>query len=231
MPQFELRTVEPDRAQRYVREGFWDDGSLGEVLAHGLRDAAKEPFTVRSQVRPWRGTLADVDDLARRVAAGLRARGIGPGDPVAFQLPNWVEAAATFYAVCHLGATVVPIVHFYGPKEVSYILRRTNVKAFVTADRFGHLDYLANLDALLADLPDLEFVAVVGDAAGPHLPFAALVADDPVDASAPVDPTMPALVAYTSGTTADPKGVVHSHRTIGAEVRQLSGMQAERPRP
>jgi acyl-CoA synthetase (AMP-forming)/AMP-acid ligase II len=171
--------------------------------------------------------LAEVDALARRVAGGLRERGIGPGDPVAFQLPNWVEAAATFYAVCHLGATVVPIVHFYGPKEVSYILRRTNVKAFVTADRFGHLDYLANLDALLPDLTDLELVAVVGDDAGTHLRFDDLANAQPVDRPAHVDPTTAALVAYTSGTTADPKGVVHSHRTIGAEIRQLGAMQAD----
>ena len=65
----------------------------------------------------------------------MRARGVKPGDPIAFQLPNWLEAAATFYAVAYLGAVVVPIVHFYGPKEVSYILRTTRVKALVTADR------------------------------------------------------------------------------------------------
>ena len=85
-------------ARRYVAEGFWDDASLGAVLSAGLHDAAAQPFTVRSDRRPYRGTLGDVDALARRVATGLRARGIGPGDPVAFQLPNWMEAAATFYA-------------------------------------------------------------------------------------------------------------------------------------
>jgi acyl-CoA synthetase (AMP-forming)/AMP-acid ligase II len=231
MSDWKLRDVPAEEAQRYVRDGFWDDASLGELLAAGLRDARDEPFVVTSTVRPWRGTLAQVDELSRRVAAGLRARGIGPGDAVAFQLPNWVEAAATFYAVCRLGATVVPIVHFYGPKEVSYILRRTNVKAFVTADRFGHLDYLANLDSLLPDLPELELVAVVGDDAGPHLRFDRLSANEPIDGPVPVDPTSPALVAYTSGTTADPKGVVHSHRTIGAEIRQLGAMQGDGGRP
>jgi acyl-CoA synthetase len=225
MPDWELRDVEPERTRRYVREGWWDDDSLGTVLAAGLAAAAAETFSVRSDRRPWRGTLGDVDALARRVAGGLRARGIGPGDAVAFQLPNWVEAAATFYAVCYLGATVVPIVHFYGAKEVAYILRKTNVKALVTADRFGHLDYLANLGAMQADLPDLELVTVVGDDAGGHLPFDDLATATPVDGPTRVDPTAPALIAYTSGTTADPKGVVHSHRTIGAEIRQLGSMQ------
>src|SRR4051794_35153756 len=148
----------------------------------------------------------------------MRARGVRPGDAIAFQLPNWLEAAATFYAVAYLGAVVVPIVHFYGPKEVAYILSRTRVKALVTADRFGAQDFLANLDTMRTDLPDLEWVAVVGDDVGPDtFPFAELVGDESLDAVTMVDPGSPALVAYTSGTTSDPKGVVHAHRTIGAE--------------
>jgi acyl-CoA synthetase (AMP-forming)/AMP-acid ligase II len=226
---FTLRTVDPELTRRYVADGFWDDRSLGAVLSEGLHDAADHAFTVRSERNPYRGTLGEVDALARRVATGLRARGIGPGDPVAFQLPNWVEAAATFYAAAYLGAIVVPIVHFYGPKEVSYILRRTRVKALVTADAFGHIDFVANLETMRPDLPDLEWAAVVGADAGPNLPFADLVADDPIAGPVAVDPTAPALIAYTSGTTSDPKGVMHSHRTIGAEIRQLGAIQPAGP--
>src|SRR5262245_31948761 len=222
---FALHATDAERRGEYVRAGFWNDQSLGALLADGLQEAAGEPFSVRSDRLPYRGTLGDVDALARRIAAGLRARGSGPGDAVAFQLPNWLEAAATFYAAAYLGAVVVPIVHFYGPKEVLYILRRTRVKALVTADNFGHLDYLAGLDAMRPDLPDLECVAVVGDH-GPYLPFDALTAEQPIAAPADVDPDAPALIAYTSGTTADPKGVMHSHRSIGAEIRQLGGVQA-----
>ena len=228
---FTPRETEPEHAARYLAEGFWTDESLGALLADGLRDAARQPFTVRSERNPFRGTLGDVDALARRVASGLKARGIESGDPVAFQLPNWLEAAATFYAVTYLGAVVVPIVHFYGPKEVGYILRKTRVKALVTADHFGHQNFLDNLAGLRAGLPDLEWVAVVGERTNGDLAFADLVADDPIAAPALVDVCAPALVAYTSGTTSDPKGVVHSHRSINAEIVQLSGMQANRDGP
>jgi acyl-CoA synthetase len=125
-------------------------------------------------------------------------------------------------------------VHFYGPKEVGFILRQSGARVLVTADRFGHLDFLANLDNLRPDLPDLELVAVVTDDADlPRdlLPFMALAGDDAIAAPARVDPSAPALVAYTSGTTADPKGVVHAHRTIGFEIRQLGAMQAPRGGP
>jgi acyl-CoA synthetase (AMP-forming)/AMP-acid ligase II len=228
--EFTPRVVDNEHTRRYLAEGFWRDQSLGELLAAGLHDAREHPFTVRSDRFPYRGTLGEVDAMARRLAVGLRARGIGPGDPVAFQLPNWVEAAVTFYAVTYLGAVIVPIVHFYGPKEVGYILRKTRVKALITADRFGHQDFLANLAGMRGDLPDLEWVAVVGDTTN-DLAFDDLLADEPLQAPAPVDARTPALVAYTSGTTADPKGVVHSHQTINAEIVQLSGMQDNRGGP
>ena len=228
--RFELRRIDADLAQRYVQEGFWDDQALGAVLSEGLHDAAAEAFTVRSDRNPYRGTLGEVDALGAPGRDRAAARGVKAGDAVAFQLPNWVEAAATFYAIAYLGAIVVPIVHFYGPKEVAYILQRTRVKALVTADHFGHLDFVANLDAMRAELPDLEWAAVVGDPGpSPNLPFADLVADDPIAAPAAVDPDRPALIAYTSGTTSDPKGVMHSHRTIGAEIRQLGAIQPAGP--
>jgi acyl-CoA synthetase len=230
--ELDLRGVADDRARRYVADGSWTDDTLGTILAAGLTDAPDTTLAVYSQTRPWRGTFADGFELARRVAGGLRAAGVGPGDPVAFQLPNWMEAAATFWAVALLGAVPVPIVHFYGPKEVGFILEQSSARVLVTADRFGHLDFLANLEALRPTLAALEHVYVVGgDAPSPAQPFSVLTAADPVEGPVPTDPAAPALIAYTSGTTADPKGVVHSHRTIGFEIRQLAAMQASRGRP
>ncbi len=214
-------------AHRYVRDGLWTDDSLGELLAAGLHEARANPFSVRSETRPFVGTLGEVDDLARRVAQGLRLRGIVAGDAVAFQLPNWVEAAATFYAIAYLGAIVVPIVHFYGPKETGYILRKTKVKAFITADRFGQLPMLENFATVReGGLDSLEWHAVVGtDRLADSIGFESLAACEPMTEIARVDPMAPALIAYTSGTTSDPKGVVHAHRTIGAEIRQLGAIQ------
>ena len=94
---------------------------------------------VHSAVRPFAGTFHDVELEARRLAAGLRARGVGPGDVVAFQLPNWMEAAATFWASAFLGAVIVPIVHFYGRKELGHILGTAKPRVFITAEEFGRM--------------------------------------------------------------------------------------------
>jgi acyl-CoA synthetase len=233
-----LRTVPAEQAERYRSEGWWTDRTLGETVAAGLETLADVPFRVRSRVRPWSGTFAEVDRAARSLAATLRRRGIGPGDVVVLQLPNWVEAGIAFWAAAYVGAVVVPVVHFYGAKEVEYILRATEPDAVVTADRFGHADYLTTYEELLERQPvPLWLVASSGTAGGSggsggKLPAAATALTDALEAEplagpVAVDPDMPALVGFTSGTTRDPKGVVHSHRTIGCETRQLDGMFPE----
>ena len=225
-PRWDLRSVPDALARRYVREGWWTDASIGTMVAEGLAASASSAFAVRSDARPWRGTIGEVDRAARSFASSLRAMGVGAGDVVVFQLPNWVEAAIVFWGAAYVGAVVVPIVHFYGPKEVSYILDVTKPDVVVTADRFGTRDFLASYEQLSAGASWRWLV--VGDAAArlPNAaePLSALLDADPLTEPVPVDPDDPVLVAFTSGTTRDPKGVIHSHRTIGFEARQLNAM-------
>jgi acyl-CoA synthetase len=226
----------PDLVARYMAEGAWDDRSLGQFLSDALLEDPGRRFRIWSPTNPYLGTVGEVYEESLRVAGGLRALGLGPGDVVAFQLPNWVEAALTFYACAMLGVTLVPIVHFYGPKEVGFILRQSRARALVIVGRMGGRDYLSELATIRDSLDDLERVIVVGpttdtDAPGAgDLGFDDLRRADPIDGPAATDPDGPALVGYTSGTTADPKGVVHTHRTLGCEVRQLAGHQSERDR-
>jgi acyl-CoA synthetase len=221
-----LRSVPDHLARRYVSEGWWTDATLGVMVADGLAAMGKVGFRVRSKVRPWTGTFADVDRAARSLAGSLLAQGVGPGDVVVCQLPNWVEAGITFWASAYLGAVVVPIVHFYGAKEVEYILRATEPDVVVTADRFGHSDYLSLYSELLQARTDPAWL-VVGDTAPDGLPsraipFESLLDHEPMGLPMDADPDAPALIGFTSGTTRNPKGVVHSHRSIGFESRQLN---------
>jgi acyl-CoA synthetase len=223
--RWRLRSVPGDLADRYRAEGWWDDDSLGAMVSRGLAPRAGQAFNVRSAVHPWRGTIGDVDRAARSLAGSLQSKGVGPGDVVVIQLPNWAEAGIAFWAAAYLGAVVVPIVHFYGAKEVDYILRSTAPDVVVTADHFGHADYLDVYETLLAGSSASQWL-VVGDTPDADLPraatpFTSQLQGPPLAAPLAVDPDAPAIVAFTSGTTRDPKGVVHSHRTIGCEARQL----------
>jgi acyl-CoA synthetase len=226
-----LRPPPPDVARRYVESGQWTDQTLGEYVDERLRASATREIRIWSATRPFRGTIADVHALALRVAGGLRAAGVGPEDVVAFQLPNWVEAAATFYGASLLGAVVVPIVHFYGAKETRFILAQCGAKALITAATFRRSDYLAGLATYRAELPALGTVVVVDGTAPGTIPFTELVRAAPLAGPVRVDPDAPSVIGYTSGTTADPKGVIHSHHTIVGETRQLAVMQAGRALP
>ncbi|HUR76971.1 MAG TPA: AMP-binding protein [Acidimicrobiales bacterium] len=225
---WQLRTVAPEMKRRYIDNGWWTDTTLGGTVANRLASMGDAAFNVHSAAHPWRGTFAEVDRAARSLANALRAEGVGPGDVVVFQLPNWAEAAITFWATAYLGATVVPVVHFYGAKEVGYILDVTDPAVVVTPDRFGFTDHLAMYDALLESRPGPRWLVVASAEAAP-LParavrFSDLLDAEPLAAPLPADPDSPALIAFTSGTTANPKGVIHSHRTIGFETRQLNDM-------
>ncbi|MFN2540462.1 MAG: AMP-binding protein, partial [Mycobacteriales bacterium] len=209
-----LRQVPAELRETYRSRGWWDDTSLGAMVEAGLDKQASAIFQVRSKVRPWDGTFADVDRGARALAASLQGQGVGPGSVVVLQLPNWVEAGIAFWAAAYLGAVVVPVVHFYGPKEVGYILDVTAPDVVVTADRFGRTDHLEMYDGLLATRPGPLWL-VAGDTPAAKLParataFAALLDAAPLSGALQVDPDAPAVIGFTSGTTRDPKGVVHS---------------------
>ncbi|PRC41916.1 AMP-dependent synthetase, partial [Mycobacterium sp. ITM-2017-0098] len=128
-----MRRIPAELVRRYEEEGYWTRETLGDLLARGLAENPDAGFHVHSAVRPYAGTFGEVAHDARRLAAGLKARGVGSGDVVALQLPNWREAAVTFWASAFLGAVIVPIVHFYGRKELTHIMATAKPRVFVTA--------------------------------------------------------------------------------------------------
>ncbi len=160
--KFDLRPMPPDLVAKYKAEGAWDDRTLGQFLTDCLLINPDRKFRIWSSSHPYEGTVGDVYEQARRVAGGLQAQGFGPGDIVAFQLPNWVEAAVTFYACAMLGVTLVPIVHFYGPKEVGFILKQSKARALIIVSDIGARDYYAELASIREGLDALELVVLVG---------------------------------------------------------------------
>ncbi|MGB2919304.1 MAG: AMP-binding protein [Mycobacterium sp.] len=205
-----MREIPAELTKLYQQEGWWTQETLGDLVAQGLAAGPDTGFHVHSEVRPYAGTFAEVEHDARRLAAGLRSRGIGAGDVVAIQLPNWREAAVAFWAASFLGAVIVPIVHFYGRKELAYILAAAKPQVFITAEAFGRMQHQPDLCA------EVPIVGLVGTAG-----FDELFDDEPLVGTEATDPAGPALIAFTSGTTRAPKGVIHSHQTLSCETRQL----------
>lgn len=229
-------TVDPADAlcRRYRQEGWWTDEALGDLLADALHRSRNRTFAVHTRTGERRMPLGQMAAWGRRVAAGMSRLGIQPGDPVAFQLSNGLPAAAVFYGLLHLGAVLVPVGHAMGRSELTYALRASGARAvFVHTAR-------AN-DGLVEDLMQgsqvpsgLEHVITVGEGTAPRYvtPFEALVDGDEATTPTPRDPAQPAVIGWTSGSTAEPKGVLLSHRALCAEVRlHMTPLMATQRRP
>lgn len=218
----------PDLAARYVAQGWWNGETLQSMLARGLASSSGNVLHIHSKRRPFVGTVGEVADIGMRLASGLRAAGVGPGDVVAFQIPNWMEAAATFWGLTGLGATLLPIPHFYGMHELRHILAEAGARTLIIPAAFGSRDHLAEAEALRADLPALERIVIIGDTPLPTwaTSFDAMLADKatPIDAPAP-RPEDPAVIAYTSGTGSSPKGVILAHRALAFDTQFHIGPQ------
>ena len=231
---WELRAVPAELRERYLAEGWWTDDTFASFLEREIGAAPDLTFRVWSKIHPWSGTIGELYDQAGRLASSLHGLGVRPGDVVAYQVPNWAESVSVIAAGFRLGATMVPIVHFYGAREVEFILRQSGAKVLVTVDRFGHVDHLANLATYRDRVDTLEHVVVVESGVdGPSLPGALpltrLLDAAPFTTAVDIDPDAPAMVGYTSGTTAEPKGVIHTHRSLLFEVRQLAMLDPDAP--
>ncbi|MET0143447.1 MAG: AMP-binding protein [Ilumatobacteraceae bacterium] len=216
----ELALARAELRQRWYDDGYYGHGTMSDFMRQGAERHPDVELIFHSEQRPDRATLGEMWERANLVAGNLQALGLQRGDVVAIQTPSWLEGVLMFEAAMLCGAIVVPVIHIYGPAEVGFILRQSKAKVLVVPDRWGKIDFIERL-AALEDVPDLEQTIVIGD----RIPPGALAWDDlAVDrGNAFVPPALEeddvCLLVYTSGTTADPKGVQHTHNTLGHECR------------
>lgn len=211
--QFETRLTTQLR-DRYIKSGAWKDVTFYNCLE---RRAAEHPDRIVFIDERRSLTYKQLKDQVDRCAAFFKSLGIVEGDVVTMQFPNRVEFPIVFFSLELIGAIANKISPDFRRREVEYILRFSNSKAFVCASSFKGFDYAAMIDDLRADLPLLKTVVVSGDTTVPnvHSLEAGLSSHEPIADSERVamDPDAVMRMAFTSGTTGDPKGVMHSFNT------------------
>jgi acyl-CoA synthetase len=215
------RTLTPPHLQRrYLQAGLWDATPVSVLLSGRLRAHATQSFRVWSKSSPRAMLFGQLDELARRCAAGLRARGVRCGDRVVFQLPNSVEAAVTLLGVAMLGAVAVPVATFYGRKELVEIVNASGARFLVIVDQIAERRYADEARDSRPQMPDLDITVVSGSTVGSdEVAFTQLLDAEPISALARSNPDSACMIAFTSGTSGRPKGVIHTHRSLGAEIR------------
>jgi acyl-CoA synthetase (AMP-forming)/AMP-acid ligase II len=156
-------------------------------------------------------TFAEFRSLAERVAAGFHALGIGETTPVTWELPTRIETIVASFALSRLGAVQNPILHIYRHREVGFCVRQTRAEYVIVPGTWNDFDYETMMVEVASELDEPPQIIVGYD----ELPEA-----DP--GSLPPPPSTPSpgedgpirWLYFTSGTTADPKGVKHTDQTL-----------------
>lgn len=180
-----------------------------------------DPFLVGPE---FRLTFGEADARSHALAGRLMAAGIGKGSRVGFLYPNGPEWAIAWLAMTRIGALSVPLSTFAPAVELARTLRHTDVTALLTASRFadeslpdrleiglsGLVDSAPEL--ALSEAPFLRWIHIEDECRSWSRPLPAPIPDAVVDAAqSEVFPSDPLAIINTSGATAAPKAVVHSH--------------------
>jgi acyl-CoA synthetase (AMP-forming)/AMP-acid ligase II len=163
-------------------------------------------------------TFGEYRDRCLGVAAHFARFGVTRDTPVAWMLPTWIEALVLAGGLARLGAVQVPLLPILHDREVQFILTRTGASHLVVPRRWREYDYPALAARVTADVPGA--VVTVCDRSLPTAPADALASWDRVRPEGDDDPVR--WIFFTSGTTSDPKGCLHTDRTVAASGHRLN---------
>jgi acyl-CoA synthetase (AMP-forming)/AMP-acid ligase II len=213
----------PALEEHYRSRGLRTGERIGWMLSRAADRWADSTALVCEDARL---TYAELWRWVTVVAAQLHDSGIGPGDRLLWQLPNSVDALVLHLAAWRIGALCIPVVPAYREHEMAQILADSHPAAVAFASTLGSRSPVAEMEALMASAsvaPAVRFA--VGEprdgwtALRARPPAATSVDDSNLPEPAPAGEAC--LLLYTSGTTARPKGALHSSATLLAEVTTL----------
>ena len=197
-----------------MAEPILDATSFWELLSARVAATPERPLLIDDAGRLL--TNAEFHAQVESVAAGLHAMGVGDGTAVTWMLPTRIETVVLSFALSRLGAIQNPIIHIYRHREVGFCIAQTEAEFVVHPGEWAGFDYGSMVEEVTAGL---ETPPTLIDGSR-DLP----VGDPATLPAAPVYPAGDAPVRwryYTSGTTSDPKGVLHTDQTLIAAGQGL----------
>jgi acetyl-CoA synthetase len=210
------------------------------VDRHAMNDPSRRALVWEGEDGATRMlSYAELKAEVDRFANGLRSLGIGPGDAVGIYMPMLVETVVALYACSKIGAVWLPIFSGFAPDAVAARLADADAVALITADGFYRrgkvVPMKAAADEAVAQVGSVKHV-IVSRRIGGDVPWDAqrdldwdgLVKGQPITCEAAhVDAEHPLFIAYTSGTTGRPKGVVHVHGGFMVKIAEEVAYQVD----
>lgn len=205
----------PERIARETAGGYWRDKIITDFLDE---QAAARPDKIAFADARRQITYGQLAQEVDRVALGLLARGVEPGDVVSFQLPNCIEWIVVHYAATRIGAISNPLIPIYREREIGFMVGLAKPALIVVPKQFRGFDYPAMFARAGADWDFTPQMAVVGEPSWDELASTPPPTAEEAARLAALrpDPNDVTLLIFTSGTTGEPKGVMHTHNTLVA---------------
>ena len=214
----------PERIEECTSAAYWVDRTITDYLDEWTeRTPEKTAFIDSRREITYAALRREVD----RCALGLLELGLQPGDVVSFQLPNWIDWVVLHYACTRIGVVSNPLIPIYREREIAFMVGLAQSKLVVVPRDFRGFDYVGMVERLRDDWPHLEQILVVGspDAPDSWEEFMATPWEQRRDpgslAALRPDANEVTLLIFTSGTTGEPKGVMHTHNTVVAANNPL----------
>ncbi len=219
----------PARIEVMKAQGYWNDFILTDYFDRCVADMpnklAVSDFNSIAEVAN-RLTFRELAGRVARIAVGLIRLGVEKNDVVSCQFPNWWQFTALSLACVRIGAVINPIMPIFRERELKFMLGLAESKVFVIPREFRGFDYATMARGIRSELPSLRHLLIVGGE-GPES-FEQVLLDqrrgEDEDAAEVFKARRPTAdnvmeLLYTSGTTGEPKGVMHTANTLFSNLR------------
>lgn len=213
---FETMLTEEYR-KRYESE--WPNKTILDYLKEAV---TSNPDKLAIVDRKSRYTYKELSELVDRAALGLLELGLKKGDVISIQLPNWNEFVILHLAITRIGAITNPLVPIYRDREIRFMAKMAESKMIIVPDEFRGFNYPDMIKRLLPEWPSMQHVFVLGDHVPEGMNSLSSFLNEPWERrrdraeldQIQLDPNELVEVIFTSGTTGEPKGVMHTHNTV-----------------